>query len=109
MNFLFPFFNSLPGAFGQGLAWGVMAIGLYNTYKILELSDLTVDGSFCTGGAVCIHLQLSLRILGLENTGVGNHANIGTQTNQLHIFQHFPIPIRPAEIRLVNDLTAFYI
>ena len=51
---LFNFGNSLPGVVSQGLIWGIMAIGLYITYKILELSDLTVDGSFCTGGAVCI-------------------------------------------------------
>ena len=48
------FGNSLPGVVSQGLIWGIMAIGLFITYKILELSDLTVDGSFCTGGAVCI-------------------------------------------------------
>lgn len=47
------FLNALPGAVSQGLIWGIMAIGLYITYKMLELSDLTVDGSFCTGGAVC--------------------------------------------------------
>ena len=47
------FINALPGAIAQGLIWGIMAIGLYITYKLLELSDLTVDGSFCTGGAVC--------------------------------------------------------
>lgn len=47
------FTNALPGAVSQGLIWGIMAIGLYITYQILELSDLTVDGSFCTGGAVC--------------------------------------------------------
>ena len=45
--------NALPGAVAQGLIWGIMAIGLYITFKILEISDLTVDGSFCTGGAVC--------------------------------------------------------
>ena len=48
------FFNALPGAVSQGLIWGIMAIGLYITYRVLELSDLTVDGSFCTGGAVCV-------------------------------------------------------
>ena len=47
------FSNALPGAVSQGLIWGIMAIGLYITYKMLDLSDLTVDGSFCTGGAVC--------------------------------------------------------
>ena len=51
---LINFGNSMPGVLSLGLIWGVMAIGLYITYKILELSDLTVDGSFCTGGAVCI-------------------------------------------------------
>ena len=50
-------FNALPGAVSQGLIWGIMAIGLYITYKILELSDLTVDGSFCTGGAVCVMMM----------------------------------------------------
>jgi len=53
MNSILAFFNSLPGAFGQGLAWGIMAIGVYITYRILDTSDLTVDGSLATGGAVC--------------------------------------------------------
>jgi len=48
------FFNALPGAVSQGLIWGIMAIGLYITYKLLDIADLTVDGSFCTGGAVCV-------------------------------------------------------
>ena len=52
MNVLVSFINSLPGAFGQGLAWGIMAIGVYITYRILDVSDLTVDGSLATGGAV---------------------------------------------------------
>ncbi|HIZ92930.1 ABC transporter permease [Flavonifractor sp. An112] len=52
MDFLFSFFNSLPGAFGQGLAWGIMAIGVYITFRILDIADLTVDGSLATGGAV---------------------------------------------------------
>ena len=50
------FLNALPGAVAQGLIWGIMAIGVYITYKILDASDLTVDGSFCTGGAVCAML-----------------------------------------------------
>lgn len=53
------FVNALPGAVTQGLIWGIMAIGLYLTYQVLELSDLTVDGSFCTGGAVCVMVMLS--------------------------------------------------
>ena len=51
------FLNALPGAISQGLIWGIMAIGVYITYKLLELSDLTVDGSFCTGGAVCVMMM----------------------------------------------------
>lgn len=53
------FFNALPGALSQGLIWGIMAIGLYITYKMLDLSDLTVDGSFCTGGAVCVMMLIA--------------------------------------------------
>ena len=54
MERLMDFGNALPGVLSLGLIWGIMAIGLFITYKVLELSDLTVDGSFCTGGAVCI-------------------------------------------------------
>lgn len=46
-------FSSLPGAIAQGLVWGIMAIGVYITYRILDIADLTVDGSICTGAAVC--------------------------------------------------------
>jgi len=53
MNTLFAFLNSLPGAAAQGLAWGIMAIGVYITYRVLDVADLTVDGSIATGGAVC--------------------------------------------------------
>lgn len=44
---------SLPGAFSQGVLWGIMALGVYITYKILDIADLTVDGSFALGGSVC--------------------------------------------------------
>ena len=50
--------NALPGAVSQGLIWGLMAIGVYITFKILELSDLTVDGSMVTGMAVCAMLMV---------------------------------------------------
>lgn len=53
------FINALPGAISQGMIWGIMAIGLYITYRVLEVSDLTVDGSFCTGGCVCVMLLLA--------------------------------------------------
>lgn len=51
--------NAMPGAFAQGLIWGIMAIGVYITFRILDIADLTVDGSLCTGGAVCIMLLQS--------------------------------------------------
>ena len=50
------FISALPGAISQGLIWGIMAIGVYITYKILDVSDLTVDGSFCTGAATFVVL-----------------------------------------------------
>lgn len=53
------FIQSLPSPIAQGMIWGIMAIGLYITFKILDLSDLTVDGSFATGGAVLVVLTTS--------------------------------------------------
>lgn len=49
--------NAMPGAVAQGMIWGIMAIGVYITYKILDLADLTVDGSMVTGMAVCAMLM----------------------------------------------------
>lgn len=51
--------NAMPGVFSQGLIWGITAIGIYITYRVLDIADLTVDGSLCTGGAVCIMMMLS--------------------------------------------------
>ena len=51
--------NALPGAVAQGLIWGIMAIGVYITFRILDITDLTVDGTLCTGGAVCIMMMQS--------------------------------------------------
>ena len=56
MSFLTSLLNALPGAVAQGLIWGIMAIGVYITYRILDVADLTVDGSLATGGAVCVML-----------------------------------------------------
>ena len=49
--------NAIPGAVTQGMLWGIMAIGVYLTFRILNVSDLTVDGSLATGGAVCVVLM----------------------------------------------------
>lgn len=57
MNFFLSLFNAMPGAVTQGMLWGIMAIGVYITYRILDVADLTVDGSLATGGAVCVMLM----------------------------------------------------
>ena len=51
--------NAMPGAVAQGMIWGLMAIGVFITYKVLEFSDLTVDGSMCTGAAVCVMMMVN--------------------------------------------------
>lgn len=51
--------QALPGAAAQGLIWGIMAIGVYLTFRVLDIADLTVDGTMCTGGAVCIMMMLN--------------------------------------------------
>ena len=59
MEIITQLLNALPGSFSQGLIWGIMAIGVYITYRILDVADLTVDGSFATGGAVAVILILN--------------------------------------------------
>ena len=79
------FIGALPGAVSQGLIWGIMAIGVYITYKILDIADLTVDGSFCTGGAVFVVLfgsGASLWLALLAALGAGMLA--GMVTGLLH-------------------------
>ena len=51
--------SALPGAIAQGLIWGIMAIGVYITYRILDVADLTVDGTMATGGAVCVMMVIN--------------------------------------------------
>ena len=52
------FFNALPGACAQGLIWGIMAIGVYITFRVLDFADLTVDGTISTGAAVLVMSML---------------------------------------------------
>ena len=59
MEIITQLLNALPGSFSQGLIWGIMAIGVYITYRILDVADLTVDGSFATGDAVAVILILN--------------------------------------------------
>lgn len=51
--------GSMPGAIAQGIIWGIMALGVYITFRILDIADLTVDGSFTTGGAVTVMLKIA--------------------------------------------------
>ncbi len=81
MDILINTINSLPGAVAQGLIWGIMAIGLYITYRILDIADLTVDGSICTGGAVCVMLIMngcSVPLAMLAALGVGMLTGLAT-------------------------------
>ena len=59
MSFLASMLKMLPDAAAQGLIWGILAIGVFITYKLLDFSDLTVDGSICTGGAVAAMMILN--------------------------------------------------
>ena len=59
MEFLQSIVNSLPGVLGQGLIWGLMAMGVYITYRVLDIADLTVDGTLGFGGAVCVLLTVN--------------------------------------------------
>ena len=85
------FINALPGAISQGLIWGIMAIGVYITYKILDIADLTVDGSFCTGAATFVVLYTNgtnLWIAMLASLLAGMLA--GLATGILHTFCGIP-------------------
>ena len=57
MEMITNWIGTIPGAISQGFVWGIMALGLYITFKILDFADLTVDGSICTGAAVCTILM----------------------------------------------------
>ena len=51
--------SRMPAAVAQGLIWGIMALGVFVTFRLLDIADLTVDGSFATGGAVTVMLLLA--------------------------------------------------
>lgn len=85
------YLSSLPGAVAQGLIWGIMAIGVYLTYKILDFADLTVDGSICTGAAVCAVLVtrgVDVRLAMLAALGAGMLA--GLVTGLFHTLMGIP-------------------
>ena len=81
MSFLF----ALPGAIAEGLIWGLMAIGVYISYKILDIADLSVDGSICTGGCVCaILIGLGVPVWASVLVAFIAGALAGTLTGLLH-------------------------
>ena len=78
--------NAMPGAVSQGLIWGIMAIGVFITYKVLDVSDLTVDGTLCTGGATFIMATMagcSIPVALVMAFGAGMLA--GLATGLLHV------------------------
>ncbi len=83
--------NALPGAAAQGLIWGIMAIGVYITYRILDVADLTVDGTLCTGAAVCLMMMLNgqnvwVALIGATLAGM----LAGLATGIFHTFMGIP-------------------
>ncbi len=91
MGVIIQLLNALPGSISQGLIWGIMAIGIYITYRILDIADLTVDGSFATGGAVgvmCIlsGMNLWLSMLMAFIAGILT----GFMTGVFHVFMGIP-------------------
>ena len=104
MSFLSSLLNALPGAVAQGLIWGLMAIGVYITFRILDVADLTVDGSLATGGAVAVMLiraglnpailagiltQLSLYSINLRIMGSKANQAVGVDKYDLLVSQRY--------------------
>ena len=81
----------LPGVLAQGMIWGIMAIGVFITFRILDIADLTVDGTICTGAAVCAVLLVS-GVNAWAAIAIGTLAGVlcGLVTGLLHTF--FGIP-----------------
>ncbi len=95
--------SALPGAVAQGLIWGIMAIGVYITYKILDIADLTVDGSICTGAAVCAMLMINgvpvwAALIAALLSGIA----AGAVTGALHILLGIPAILSGILTQLVS-------
>lgn len=85
------YLSSLPAAVAQGIIWGIMAIGVYITYKILDIADLTVDGSICTGAAVCAVMTVNGLPMWLALLcAVAAGALTGLVTGIFHTFMGIP-------------------
>ena len=85
------FLYALPGAVAEGLIWGLMAIGVYISYKILDIADLTVDGSICTGACVCaVLLGMGLPVWACMLCALLAGALTGVVTGLLHTLLGIP-------------------
>ncbi len=83
--------SALPGAAAQGLIWGIMAIGVYLTFRVLDIADLTVDGTMCTGGAVFIMMMISGHsVLASMLAAFGAGLLAGLVTGIFHTFMGIP-------------------
>ncbi|MBR5508493.1 MAG: ABC transporter permease [Lachnospiraceae bacterium] len=83
--------NALPGAVAQGLIWGIMAIGVYITFRILDIADMTVDGTLCTGAAVCIMMMQSGQNVWISMAvAIVAGMMAGLMTGLLHTFMGIP-------------------
>ena len=87
------FINALPGVLAQGLIWGILAIGVYITFKVLDFADMTVDGSFSLGGAVTVMAVISGKDVSVALLlGIGAGILAGYVTGLLHtVFKIPPI------------------
>lgn len=83
--------GALPGAAAQGLIWGIMAIGVYITFRTLDIADLTVDGTMCTGGAVCIMMMMGgYNVWGAMLAAFAAGMLAGLATGFFHTFMGIP-------------------
>lgn len=84
-------FNAMPGAVAQGLIWAVMAIGVYITFRILDVADLTVDGTLGLGGAVCIMcMTAGMNVWTSMLLAFGAGLLAGLATGLFHTFMGIP-------------------
>jgi putative ABC transport system permease protein len=92
LNWFSNLIGTMPGAINQGLIWGIMAVGLYITFKILDVADLTVDGSICTGAAVCaLLLSKGVNIWVAMLVALLAGVLAGLVTGLLHTFMGIPV------------------
>ena len=85
-------FNALPGSLAQGLIWAVMAIGVFITFRILDVADLTVDGSLGLGGAVCVMCMLAgMNVWAAMALAFAAGLLAGLVTGLFHTFMGIPV------------------